>query len=82
MKRIYEYGDDNPLAKYYNKLVKKNKNKRVNNWRILGELTGVPTQTVISVARKSEQEVLKMEIGTYLKIKNSIGVDMLKFNNK
>jgi len=79
MKRVYEYDGKNPLAKYYYNLVKENQNKRVNNWRIIGDRVGMPVQTIISVARKDEAEVQNMLVSTYFKIKDTIGVDMLSF---
>jgi len=82
MKRIYKYKGNNPLARYYNELAEENKNKRVNNWRIMSERTGMPVQTLISVSRKSKTEVQKMLVETYFKIKDTIDVDMLKFNKK
>ena len=79
MKRVHEYDGKNPLAKYYCNLVKENQNKRVNNWRIIADSTGIPVQTAISVARKDEEGVQNMLVSTYFKIKDTIGVDMLSF---
>ena len=82
MKRIYNYKDTNPLAEFYNNLLETNKMIRINNWRVLSEITGLPVQTLISVARKKEEAILKITLGTYLKIKNSTGIDLLSFNKE
>lgn len=81
MKRSYKYNEENPLFQYYNEIRKQNRGKRVDNWKILSDETGLPVQTVISVARKQNKEdINRMLLGTYFKIKNSIGIDMLSFN--
>lgn len=77
--RKYKYDEKNPLLKFYEDLVNNNKGIRINNWRVLSELTGMPQQTVISIARLDYTGVLRMSLGTYLKLKDTINVDMLSF---
>lgn len=79
MKRKYKYDEKNPLLMFYEDLVKNNKKIRVNNWRILSELTNMPVQTVISISRLDYNGVLRMNLGTYKKLKETINVDMLSF---
>ncbi len=78
-KRKYTYNPQNPLYKYYENLVKENTGKNLNNWIELSDGTGLPVQTVISVARNDYDAVLRMSLGTYIKIQKTIGVDMLSF---
>jgi len=80
MKRSYNYNKNNPLFDYYLKKREENKGKRVDVWRIISNETGLPVQTVISVSRnQNTDDVKRMFLGTYIKIKDSIGIDMLSF---
>ncbi len=70
---------ENPLVKYQRDLTKENFGKRINNWKLIANKCGMPLQTIISIARLTYDGVLRMSLGSYLKIKNGIGVDMLSF---
>lgn len=71
--------ENNPLVKFQRDLTRSNVGKKVNNWKLLSELTGLHLQTIISIARLDYSGVLRMSLGTYLKLKDTINVDMLSF---
>lgn len=75
----YNYDDDNPLFSFYKELKKKNKGKGINNWILLSELTEMPVQTIISIARKNKGDIMNIKLLTYVRLKNTIGIDMLSF---
>lgn len=77
--RKYTYNPHNPLYKYYEKMQKENKGKGMNNWLVLSEMIKMPMQTVISVARMDKDATMRMSLGTYIKLRDTIGVDMLSF---
>jgi len=72
--------EDNPLVKYQRELSKENVGKRVNNWKIISERTGLHLQTIIGIARTDYAGVLRMSLKNYLRIKDTLGVDMLSFD--
>jgi hypothetical protein len=78
--RAYTYDKNNPLVRFYDQL--DTGGKRVNKWRLVSEMTGMPVQTVISVARRDYKGVLRMNLATYLQIKDTINVDMLSFGQE
>lgn len=77
--RKYKYDEKNPLLRFYEDLVTNNDKVRINNWRVLSELTTMPIQTLVSIARLDYTGVLRMSLGTYQKLKDTINVDMLSF---
>lgn len=57
------------------------KHKEDNNltWRSLEDATGMSTQNIQKIAKYgSQEEIMKMPLGTYLMLKDKLSVDMLK----
>lgn len=57
------------------------KHKEDNNltWRFLEDATGMSTQNIQKIAKYgSQEEIMKMPLGTYLMLKDKLSVDMLK----
>ena len=81
MKTMY-LNEGNPLVKYQRELARENVGKRVNNWKIVSERTGLHLQTIMSLARVDYNGVLRMSLKNYLRIKETIGVDMLSFSEE
>lgn len=72
--------EKNPLVKYQRELTKKNVGKKVNNWMIISEKSGLPLQTIMSLSRLDYAGVLRMSVGVYLKVRKTLNVDMLSFD--
>lgn len=71
--------EKNPLVVYQRELTKKNVGKKVNNWMIISDKTGLSIQTIMSLSRLDYEGVLRMTVGVYFKIKQTLKVDMLSF---
>ncbi len=72
--------EKNPLVKYQRELTKKNVGKRLNNWMLVAEKSGLSLQTIMSLSRLDYEGVLRMSVGVYLKLRKNTGVDMLSFD--
>ena len=67
--------EKNPLAKY----------KRSDiylPWLEIERQTGLSHSTVIALAKKTYEEMLKVNLGTYLVFKEKLGVDLLNFDKE
>ena len=71
--------EDNPLVIYQRELSKENAGKRMNNWKIISDRTKLHLQTIMSITRLDLAGVKRMSLGTYLVIKDTLGVDLLSF---
>ena len=72
--------EKNPLVKYQRELTRKNVGKRVNNWMLIAEKSGLPLQTIMSLTRIDSDGALRMSVGVYLQIRKTLNVDMLSFD--
>jgi DNA-binding Xre family transcriptional regulator len=63
---------------FVNQLQKHKEDKNLT-WRSLEDATGMSTQNIQKIAKYgSQDEIMKMPLGTYLMLKDKLSVDMLK----
>jgi DNA-binding Xre family transcriptional regulator len=63
---------------FVNQLQKHKEDKNLT-WRSLEDATGMSTQNIQKIAKYgSQEEIMKMPLGTYLMLKDKLSVDMLK----
>lgn len=51
-----------------------------NPWDAIAKKVGISKFNLIKISKKNKDEVLKMSLGTYLAIKEKLGVEMLDFD--
>jgi hypothetical protein len=68
---------NNPLVIYQRELTRKNVGTNTNNWQIIADELGLPVNSILAIARADQNKSLSMRLGTYVKIKEKLGVDML-----
>ncbi len=79
MNKSNQYPKENPLYKYYIEVVKETAGQSRRYWDVVHERTGIPKQTLYSIARLDKSRARNLSLSTYCNLKEKIGVDMLEY---